>query len=233
MISRSTDICAALKSRQRGFLLNPFRFGGGGGGGGGPTVESVAHRNLTETITTSIALTMPAGIVAGDFLVAVVRSNPITSHTSGWTKSEYNISGNLSVLYKVAAGGDALTINQSNGYKMGASTFRISGANSIQIGYGWSSGTSAPDTPAVTPSGGPRDYLGMSCVATLSGGNATTATAYPTGYGDYTRSSAPGVDSCVMHVARINQNVSTVDPSAWTLSSSIFLMWCTLAIWQS
>lgn len=27
MISRSTDIRAALRSRQRGFLLNPFRFG--------------------------------------------------------------------------------------------------------------------------------------------------------------------------------------------------------------
>lgn len=34
MISRSTDIKAALRSRQRGFLLNPFRFGSGGGGGG-------------------------------------------------------------------------------------------------------------------------------------------------------------------------------------------------------
>lgn len=32
MISRSTDIAGALRSRQRGFLLNPFRFGGGGGG---------------------------------------------------------------------------------------------------------------------------------------------------------------------------------------------------------
>lgn len=33
MIFRSTDVKAALRSRQRGFLLNPFRFGGGGGGG--------------------------------------------------------------------------------------------------------------------------------------------------------------------------------------------------------
>lgn len=34
MISRSTDVRSALRSRQRGFLLNPARFGGGGGGGG-------------------------------------------------------------------------------------------------------------------------------------------------------------------------------------------------------
>lgn len=36
MIDRSTDSTAAPRSRQRGFLLNPFRFGGGGGGGGAP-----------------------------------------------------------------------------------------------------------------------------------------------------------------------------------------------------
>lgn len=44
MILRDTNIAAALarrrerlapRSRQRGFLLNPFRFGAGGGGGGG------------------------------------------------------------------------------------------------------------------------------------------------------------------------------------------------------
>lgn len=41
MIDRSTDITAALRSRQRGFLLNPFRFGGGGGGGGDPYFSNV------------------------------------------------------------------------------------------------------------------------------------------------------------------------------------------------
>lgn len=33
MISRDLSIGRALRARQRGFLLNPFRFGGGGGGG--------------------------------------------------------------------------------------------------------------------------------------------------------------------------------------------------------
>lgn len=34
MISRDLSIGRALRARQRGFLLNPFRFGGSGGGGG-------------------------------------------------------------------------------------------------------------------------------------------------------------------------------------------------------
>lgn len=40
MILRSTDIRSALRSRQRGFLLNPYRFGGGGGG----SPPATAHR---------------------------------------------------------------------------------------------------------------------------------------------------------------------------------------------
>ena len=41
MIERSTDIKAALRSRQRGFLLNPFRFGGGTPPGGDPHWDKV------------------------------------------------------------------------------------------------------------------------------------------------------------------------------------------------
>lgn len=54
MISRSTDIRSALRSRQRGFLLNPFRFGGGGGSLD-PYWSSVAallHMNGTNASTT-------------------------------------------------------------------------------------------------------------------------------------------------------------------------------------
>ena len=43
MIDRSTNIKSALRSRQRGFLLNPFRFSpSGGGGGSDPLWSSVA-----------------------------------------------------------------------------------------------------------------------------------------------------------------------------------------------
>lgn len=42
MIVRSTDVRASLRSRQRGFLLNPFRFGSGGG----PTDPNFANVSL-------------------------------------------------------------------------------------------------------------------------------------------------------------------------------------------
>jgi hypothetical protein len=44
VISRSTNVRSALRSRQRGFLLDPYRFGAGGGGG--PTDPDRASRLL-------------------------------------------------------------------------------------------------------------------------------------------------------------------------------------------
>lgn len=50
MISRSTDIRAALRSRQRGFLLNPFRFGGGASPTWHTTFEQAGAGSNTGTL---------------------------------------------------------------------------------------------------------------------------------------------------------------------------------------
>jgi len=52
MISRSTDIKSALRSRQRGFLLNPYRFGGGGGDPYYSNVSLLLHADGTNGSTT-------------------------------------------------------------------------------------------------------------------------------------------------------------------------------------
>jgi len=55
VIDRSTNIRRALRQRQRGFIINPFRFGGGGGGGGDPNfanVSSLLHFDGTNGSTT-------------------------------------------------------------------------------------------------------------------------------------------------------------------------------------
>lgn len=70
MIERSTDIKAALRSRQRGFLLNPFRFGSGGGGDTDPHFANVvlllhfdgADGSTTFTDSSPLAQTLsPSG----------------------------------------------------------------------------------------------------------------------------------------------------------------------------
>lgn len=50
MISRSTNVREALRSRQRGFLLNPARFAGGGGGS---SVWNSADKSASITLSIS------------------------------------------------------------------------------------------------------------------------------------------------------------------------------------
>lgn len=46
MIDRSTNIRGALRQRQRGFIINPFRFGGGGGSGDANWADRLALLHL-------------------------------------------------------------------------------------------------------------------------------------------------------------------------------------------
>lgn len=98
MIERSTDIKAALRSRQRGFLLNPFRFGGGtpapgddphfanvsllmhmDGTDGGTTFVDSGPLGLTHTTVTS-ATTRPGSAVygSGGMLLTGESANGVT-----------------------------------------------------------------------------------------------------------------------------------------------------------
>lgn len=55
MIDRSTNVRGALRARQHGFIINPFRFGGGGGGGTDPhfaNVISLLHFDGSDGSTT-------------------------------------------------------------------------------------------------------------------------------------------------------------------------------------
>lgn len=61
MICRSTDVRAALRSRQRGFLLNPFRFGGGGGGDTDPYFSNVSLLLHMDGTNGSTAFTDSSG----------------------------------------------------------------------------------------------------------------------------------------------------------------------------
>lgn len=54
MIDRRTSVRRALRQRQRGFIINPFRFGGGGGGSDPDfaSVSSLLHLDGTDGSTT-------------------------------------------------------------------------------------------------------------------------------------------------------------------------------------
>lgn len=108
MIDRSTNIQAALRSRQRGFLLNPFRFGGGGGGGGDPHFANVSllmHMDGSDggttfvdsgplgltPITVTSATTRPGSAVygSGGMLLTGASANGVTfTHATAFQFAE-------------------------------------------------------------------------------------------------------------------------------------------------
>lgn len=107
MILRDTNIRRALRDRQRGFLMNPFRFGGGDGAGAAITLVNSASASAT-----SVAL--PPGWVPGDIAVVLqtwTSGNGAPTTPPGWT----SISGssNCFCAYRLLQAGDTSTFSTS------------------------------------------------------------------------------------------------------------------------
>jgi hypothetical protein len=106
MILRSTDVRGALKSRQRGFLLDPYRFGGVGGGGvlDGYTTDLwsatsysskmvsayAGDARLTRRSSDSATHTVPFSGVAA----ALAGEATFCAATQGRLRTSYDHSGN-------------------------------------------------------------------------------------------------------------------------------------------
>ncbi len=73
---RKTHVNPALLSRQRGFLLNPFRFGGGGGGGGGGGSDPLFN-------SVSLLLHMDGSNGSDTFTDSSSFSRSVTRRTTG------------------------------------------------------------------------------------------------------------------------------------------------------
>lgn len=57
MISRCTNVRAALRAKQRGFIMSPYAFGGGGGGSSDPNFASVILLNNHQGANNSTTFT--------------------------------------------------------------------------------------------------------------------------------------------------------------------------------
>lgn len=102
LIDRSTDIRAALRRRQGGFLMNPFRFGGGSGGGGGG--GGILYIGSSYVGSGTNVISLPSGWAAGDVAFALNGSNTVRAPATGFTSIRTDGYTNLS--YRVLQSGD-------------------------------------------------------------------------------------------------------------------------------
>jgi hypothetical protein len=198
------------------------------GGARFPLVMDVALTSDTTPAST-MAVNLPAGIVAGEILLLFCNLGGGTA--SGWTAAftpSFVFEG--CCLWKVADGSEGASVTLTHGFggtgHGGAVAYRISGGQSVEASAAPASGTStAPDPASLTPSWGTAKTLWFAAMAAnrTGGGGTITVSAAPTGFTNLQQ--AIGISSFPvgnrMAVAQKDERVSSQDPAAFTMSPSL------------
>lgn len=180
--------------------------------------------NVTDNPAgTSHTINMPSGIQVGDLLLVFFGSdgdNTITdSQTFTVLAQESNDTASFgAVLYKIAAGGDSLTITTSVSEPSSAIAYRIDGWESTfapEISVVAENSTDSPDPNIVTPSWTQDDTL---FIATCMSDSNDLVTGYPTNYSLSQLNENGGANGdCGVGVGGRNYNNPSDDPAVFTL----------------
>ncbi len=154
-------------------------------GGASPDVIGIPAITDSGGNTTSLAVTMPGGVQAGELLVVyVVNDGGATVSESGgsaWTEliteTQFN-QGRGTFLYKTATGSNSLNITLSGSEHAKAIAIRV--ANSTGTIEAASAFNTSYNPPALTPSAGAGEYLWLAAVVTDA--FSTTVSAMPANY---------------------------------------------------
>lgn len=186
-----------------------------------PIIRGISGSRTNNVNGTSHAITLPPDIQAGDLLIVIfsVDANETVSINTGvsgnnWTvlatqSNSTTVTG--SIIYKVAEGGDALTLTTTT-EQSSHLVYRIANYSGVPTATA-STGTTNIDPPLHTPAGGTDNYL---WIATRSGDSTTAATAAPSGYSFWRQADAPGTGGAATDAAVLFANGSSENPGTWT-----------------
>jgi hypothetical protein len=123
----STDVRGALlqRQRQRGFLLNPFRFGGGGGGGGAPA--NVQERFFTSTNGngTTHDLTFVSTVGTGNTILVFLMGGDDVTDTTGIVANGISGTPALTQDYTTTLGSSTVRVYRLSNAGAGGTGVRI------------------------------------------------------------------------------------------------------------
>lgn len=196
-----------------------------------PQVESIT-KTASAVGTTSLSVSMPATVNAGDLLIMLASSNSFAgayTTPSGWTEQwQYQSGGIRFACFMIDAvgteGGGTATLASNNSVVMAVIVYRVTAwdgtLGNVDVGS-VSNGTSdSPDPPSVTAGGGSADNL---FIATLGcRDDDATVDAAPTSYGnlDYIVSGAGTNAGCTVGGADRELASDSDDPGVFTLSET-------------
>lgn len=198
-----------------------------------PVVQTTAE-TAVSTAGTSHAITLPASIAAGDLtlLVMDIGSTSATLNAlAGWTELlDEAVANGLKIIYYSGAGvPSAPTFTSSASTRSATIAYRISGAEvpatqAPQIGTTATGTSVSPDPPAVTPTGGAKDYLWIAFFG-RDGEEAdddTWTTAAPSGFSNLLQKACgiAGTNLGGMVASAEQQlNASSLDPGTFTCAT--------------
>jgi hypothetical protein len=173
------------------------------------------RKESSATATTSIIVTMPSGIVAGDKLLVAVASSVTSAFTAaGWTIAQEGGSSHRSaIVHKVAVGGDTLTVSGGNGNWL-ARAWGIRGATG-EVAVIAVNGTLVDTNPALLATGWAANVDSNLWLCILSS-PADVPSVPPSGFADMLTSGGGGAALGLGSAERLDPAV-TLDPSNWTI----------------
>jgi hypothetical protein len=188
--------------------------------GAGPTVYD--RKDSSATGVSSIDVTMPDGIEAGDTILAAVASSVATAYsaTPGWTVLAEGANGGIlrgAVLHKqaVGGGGDTLTVSGGSG-NWRARAWGIRGSTG-EVAARSDAGSGANNNPAQLATGwaaSPYENLWF-VILPMS---TEVPSAAPSGFDNFL--TAGGSGAFGLSSAERRDSAVTLDPSSWTSPSS-------------
>jgi hypothetical protein len=190
------------------------------------------HVTTVGVADSTISVTMPSGVTAGELLIAEVSTNDAATTAAGggegWTEisAASNASAvRLTILAKIATGTDVLNLTHSGAVDSVTHVQRIithgvsNVATDIVVGTPATGTSTAPNPPAVTPAANAKNLI----VAVVASDDDDDINVFAPA--DYTaerqRQSASSGTSCLIQVAyRHVTTGSSVDPGVFALTSS-------------
>ena len=190
-----------------------------------PVVQSTSQNSLSGGSTHVIS--MPSGIQVGDLLLVFFGTDGDNTIIDSQTftvldQQSNNTAAFGAVLYKIATGGDTLTITVSVTNEPSSHiVYRIDGWDSSELpelSTVAQGASELPNSTIVTPSWSQGDTL---YIAVEINDRNRTVSLYPANYtGSQLEETGGGSGDCHIGVATRNYNNPSDDPDQWTLSAT-------------
>jgi hypothetical protein len=201
-----------------------------------PIIRGISGGRSDVADTGTHPVTLPPGIEAGELLVVVFTADqvPTVSVNTGvsgnnWTKLGQASNGSTvtgAVFWKIAEGGDVLTLTTSNNQQGSYIAYRITNHAGIVTGTAADGNSTNSDPPDHVSGTDANEHL---WIATRSGDSTAAATAVPNGYDFWRQADASGSSGAATDAAVRFALASSEDPGTWTSSSEQWVSW-TLAV---